>query len=156
MSIQSQITRIQSNIANAYTELEGKGATMPETQNSANLAAAAASVEAGGGGGGGEVETCIVTFRVGSLSGNHTVQFTQYNNSLSRNTLSFSIDQGITLTQVPKNTIVCVDIAVGRSGTGSAEMYYAEDLDVFFPSSLPVGAFIVDKNLDLYFYNPKD
>lgn len=37
MSITSQITRIQSNIENAYTALEAKGATLPLIENSANL-----------------------------------------------------------------------------------------------------------------------
>lgn len=38
MSIASEITRINSNIASAYTSCANKGATMPSTQNSANLA----------------------------------------------------------------------------------------------------------------------
>jgi len=38
MSIASEISRIQNNIASAYTACENKGATLPQTQNSANLA----------------------------------------------------------------------------------------------------------------------
>ena len=38
MSIASEITRIKSNIAAAYTAANEKGASMPQTQNSANLA----------------------------------------------------------------------------------------------------------------------
>lgn len=38
MTIASEITRIKTNIDNAYTALEAKGATIPETKNSANLA----------------------------------------------------------------------------------------------------------------------
>ena len=38
MSIVTEINRIKQNIANAYTELQSKSATMPATQNSANLA----------------------------------------------------------------------------------------------------------------------
>ncbi|MBQ8481606.1 MAG: hypothetical protein IJ532_03645 [Alphaproteobacteria bacterium] len=49
MTIASEITRIKGNIAAAYTALSDKGATMPATQNSANLAATAASIPAGGG-----------------------------------------------------------------------------------------------------------
>ena len=37
MSIASEITRIRNNIASAYEGLEEKGASVPETQNSANL-----------------------------------------------------------------------------------------------------------------------
>lgn len=44
MTIASEITRIKSNIASAYTALSDKGATMPATQNSANLATTVASI----------------------------------------------------------------------------------------------------------------
>lgn len=49
MTIASEITRIKNNIANTYTALSDKGATMPATQNSANLANTVASIPAGGG-----------------------------------------------------------------------------------------------------------
>ncbi len=48
MTIASEITRIQTNIANAYDALEAKGATMPATENSANLSATVATISAGG------------------------------------------------------------------------------------------------------------
>ena len=38
MSIASEIQRLQNNIASAYEELEAKGAVLPQSQNSANLA----------------------------------------------------------------------------------------------------------------------
>lgn len=44
MSIQSQINRIKSNIEDAYDALAAKGATMPQTQNSDNLAQTAQSI----------------------------------------------------------------------------------------------------------------
>lgn len=37
MSISSEISRIEGNIADSYTAAAAKGAAMPETQNSANL-----------------------------------------------------------------------------------------------------------------------
>lgn len=49
MSIASEITRINNNIANAYDECETKGATMPQYENSANLASTIASIPSGGG-----------------------------------------------------------------------------------------------------------
>lgn len=51
MSIASQITRINNNIANAYSACSAKGATMPSTQNSANLANCISSISGGSGGG---------------------------------------------------------------------------------------------------------
>lgn len=47
MSIASEITRINTNIAAAYDEAEAKGATMPATENSANLAQTVASIPTG-------------------------------------------------------------------------------------------------------------
>ena len=50
MSIASEITRINNNISSAYTACNNKGATMPVTQDSANLANTISSIPAGGGG----------------------------------------------------------------------------------------------------------
>lgn len=51
MSITSEIERIKTNIANAYTELENKGATITGERNSDNLSAVIVEVPTGGGGG---------------------------------------------------------------------------------------------------------
>lgn len=50
MTIASEITRINTNIANAYTAASGKGATLPATQNSANLSTCIGSIPSGGSG----------------------------------------------------------------------------------------------------------
>lgn len=47
MSIASEITRINTNISNAYTACNNKGATMPVTQNSDNLATTISSISSG-------------------------------------------------------------------------------------------------------------
>ena len=44
MTIASEIQRIKTNIANAYTSCNNKGATMPTTQNSNNLASCVNSI----------------------------------------------------------------------------------------------------------------
>lgn len=44
MSIQSEINRIKANVASAYSKLSAKGATMPTTQNTDNLASAIESI----------------------------------------------------------------------------------------------------------------
>lgn len=46
MSVQSEIDRINGNIANTYSVLSGAGATMPAAANSNNLAGTAASISA--------------------------------------------------------------------------------------------------------------
>lgn len=50
MSIQYEVNRITQNIASAYTACAEKGATIPEQQNSGNLAAAILSIPEGSGG----------------------------------------------------------------------------------------------------------
>ena len=50
MSVADQINRIKTNIANTYTAAQAKGATMPQAQNSDNLAACVQSITTGGGG----------------------------------------------------------------------------------------------------------
>lgn len=47
MSIASEITRISGNVADAYTAANAKGATMPITQNSDNLATTIATIPTG-------------------------------------------------------------------------------------------------------------
>lgn len=44
MSISSEINRIKTNIADAYTQAGNKGATLPQNQNSANLASTIQSI----------------------------------------------------------------------------------------------------------------
>ena len=50
MTIASEITRIKTNIDNAYTALEAKGATIPSEKNSANLANTVATITGGSSG----------------------------------------------------------------------------------------------------------
>lgn len=49
MSISSEITRIAGNVADAYTACIDKGATLPQNQNSNNLASTIESIPSGGG-----------------------------------------------------------------------------------------------------------
>lgn len=49
MSISQEIQRIKTNIANAYTQAKNKGATLPQSQNSANLASTIKSIPGGSG-----------------------------------------------------------------------------------------------------------
>lgn len=44
MSIQSEINRIKSGVSAAYSAVQDKGGTLPDVQNSANLAAAVQSI----------------------------------------------------------------------------------------------------------------
>ena len=74
MTIASEITRINNNIASAYTAINNKGGTLPETQNSANLATAIESIPSGGSGytelPNYQVENGVASKRSGALTGN--------------------------------------------------------------------------------------
>ena len=48
MSIESAISNAQTKVANAYTAIENKGGTLPETQNLSNLPTAINSIQGGG------------------------------------------------------------------------------------------------------------
>ena len=69
MSVADQINRIKTNIASTYTAAQAKGATMPQTQNSDNLAACVQSITIGGGGGGGTQFGLTAEQMLGTLDG---------------------------------------------------------------------------------------
>lgn len=50
MAISDEISKLQTNLSNAYASCESKGATMPISQNFDNLATTIDSIETGGGG----------------------------------------------------------------------------------------------------------
>lgn len=49
MSIETELTKLQTNLSNAYTSCESKGATLPSSQNFDNLSTTIDSIETGGG-----------------------------------------------------------------------------------------------------------
>ena len=51
MSVQDEINRINQNIANTYSAMGDMGATLPQEQNSANMASTVRTIPQSGGGG---------------------------------------------------------------------------------------------------------
>lgn len=76
MSIASEITRINNNISSAYTAANAKGATLPQIQNSANLATCINSITSGGGS-----EFQLIRFKddTNTEIGTHYMNFTDGN-----------------------------------------------------------------------------
>jgi hypothetical protein len=62
LSISSEIERIKTNIANAYTEIENKGVITTDTKNSDNLASTISAIQTGGTGGGSGDEELVTSF----------------------------------------------------------------------------------------------
>lgn len=60
MSVESEILRIQHNIANAYAAVAGKGGEVPLQPTSENLAAAVASIPSAGSGGGAPIGSIVI------------------------------------------------------------------------------------------------
>ena len=77
MSVASEITRINNNIASAYTAVSNKGGTLPQTQNSANLATAINSISGGGGGSIQIINGIIEQYKASAetISANNFVEF---------------------------------------------------------------------------------
>lgn len=75
MTIASEITRINSNISAAYTAAENKGATLPQEQNSANLATCISSIS------GSKVELTRFKDDSNNEIGTYIMDFTDANNN---------------------------------------------------------------------------
>ena len=87
MTIASEITRIKTNIENAYTKAEEKGATMPELLNSDGLAECIESIPKSSGGGGGESEI---------PEGKYRIRFFDYDGTILSEQI---LDEGSTITE---------------------------------------------------------
>ena len=81
MSVADQINRIKTNIANTYTAAQAKGATMPQTQNSDNLATCIQSITTGGGGGGTQFGL-VISDVLGTVDDTGAVSRTTISNAL--------------------------------------------------------------------------
>ena len=89
MSIASEITRINNNIASAYSECQSKGATMPTTQNSANLPNTIASISGGGG-------ANLDDYFNRTIDSSSTSTLSWLQSSLIKKVPTLTIDNGIT------------------------------------------------------------
>ena len=82
MSVADQINRIKTNIADTYTAAQAKGATMPQTQNSDNLATCIQSITTGGGGGGDTQFGLTISDVLGTVDETGAVSRTTISNAL--------------------------------------------------------------------------
>lgn len=113
MSVASEITRIKNNIANAYTAINSKGGTLPQTQNSANLATAINSISGGGSGSIQVINGIIEQYKASNqtISANSFVQFIG-DTQLVKNTSGASVYENIVAVKVSSDKV----FVVHRSG----------------------------------------
>lgn len=117
MTIASEITRINNNIANAYTSCNTKGATMPATQNSANLATCIDSIPAGGSGDG--IPREVVNGKYSYPASSFTFTLPSTATDLDNYSLYYAFNAC--------STITAVDMSSLTSITGSYALHRAFD-----------------------------
>lgn len=76
MTVASEITRIKTNIANAYNSASEKGATLPDVQNSDNLATCISSITGGGSSGSSSKYGVSIDDILGDVDNNGVLQQT--------------------------------------------------------------------------------
>ena len=109
MSIASEITRINNNIANAYTAINSKGGTLPQTQNSANLATAINSISGGGGGSIQVINGIIEQYKASNqtISANSFVQFIS-DTQLVKGASSTSVSDSTVAVKINSNKVFVI------------------------------------------------
>lgn len=70
MTISSELATLNTNMQNAYTACDNKGATIPDAQNMDNLATCIATIPSGGGSG------ILETLMADIVAGNNPVDTT--------------------------------------------------------------------------------
>ena len=145
MSVADQINRIKTNIANTYTAAQAKGATIPQTKNSDNLAACVQSITTGGGGGGDTQFGLTISDVLGTVDGTGAVSKTTISNALDFSGItsftnyalsgkfmygSFSPSQDV---EFPALT------TIDNSGMQSAFQYCSGITSISFPALASIG-----------------
>ena len=132
MTIASEITRIQNNIAAAYTAASGKGATLPATENSDNLATCIGSIPSGGSGVGIPREIVNGVWQVPSLT---TYSLPSGVTEIGNSGFSSSFWGCTSLTSVDFITVT----TVGDNGFGSAFRGCTSLQSISFPALTTIG-----------------
>lgn len=83
MSVVSEIERIKTNIANAYTEIENKGVITTAAKNSENLASTISAIQTGGTGGGSGDEELINSY-IGLIDNSLNILVTKLPDGITR------------------------------------------------------------------------
>lgn len=107
MSIQDEINRINQNVANTYSALSDMGATLPETQNSDNMASAVRTIpQSGGNSAPAENEIAYIygTFEMGNMSYSTSITYAEIEAMLANNKYVVA-KSTVTMGGTPTNTV---------------------------------------------------
>lgn len=125
MSITSEINRIKGNIADAYTAADGKGATLPVTQDSANLASCISSISTGSSP---VIQSLSITPTTSQqthtaptgVDGYSPVTVSAVDSNIDPNILSNNIKSGVTILGITGSYVGEVETITATNNTSSA------------------------------------
>ena len=155
MSVADQINRIKTNIADTYTAAQAKGATMPQAQNSDNLAACVQSITTGGGGGGGTQFGLVISDVLGTVDDTGAVSRTVISNALDFSGITSFTDYVLSGKFMYSSFYPTQDVEFPQlTSIGQNGMYYAfRNCTGITSVSFPVLASIGQSGMNYAFYS---
>lgn len=127
MSVQSEISRIEQNVANTYAVLEALGADMPSEQNSDNLAPTAESAK-------------VVLYKPQTLTEAEKAQARENIGAIGKNGLSLGVKDGLIYLYVDGEA---VGNGIEQSVSGDVVGYVDEDNNIILRGDLADGTYHV-------------
>ena len=121
MSISSAILNAQSKIEAAYTAVDNKGGTLPETQNLSNLATAISSITTNGGGSSPVISSLSITPSTSAQTITASSGTDGYS-PINVSAVTSSIDANITAGNI-KSGVTILGVEGSYTGSGSSGRY---------------------------------
>lgn len=127
MTIASEITKLNTNLTNAYTAVDGKGGTLPQAQNFDNLATAISSIPSGGSTP--VIESLSVTPTTssqiitasGGVDGYSPITVNAVDNTIDSNIIAGNIKSGVNI----------LGVTGSYEGSGGGSTKYGANVDTF-------------------------
>ena len=140
MTVSSEITRIRTNIADAYTAASNKGASLPATENSDNLASCIDSIS----GSGGYSEVPNYSVRSG-VAGKRSISLSSTTFSPITSISDNGLEYAFLRCTLNGNLTFPSLTSVGDYGLSHSFQYSGGTYSVSFPSLTTVGSYGFDR-----------